>query len=181
MNNPRSASNAWAVIKKKLAEGATFPASDQPKTPRKAPGSSRKATATAAAAAAAAAAAPTTKPVKSESQSESELSEPETTPKKTPRKRAAKSKVDASGSPKKRGRKTKAESIKEEGENFARKDCVFPLDSWSQLCGTLTPRPTSQMHPHPCLRCRPPARHLRSSRFLHWRPMPTATRTRPKA
>ena len=128
MNNPRSASNAWAVIKKKLAEGATFPASDQPKTPRKAPGSSRKATATAAAAAA-----PTTKPVKSESQSESELSEPETTPKKTPRKRAAKSKVDASGSPKKRGRKTKAESIKEEGKNLPGK-IVFSLSIFRPSC-----------------------------------------------
>ncbi|KAF2118299.1 hypothetical protein BDV96DRAFT_381928 [Lophiotrema nucula] len=95
MTNPRSASNAWAVIKKKLYNGAppdSVATSPKPKaTPKKK----------------AASAAITN----------GDAEGGDETPKKTPRKRTAPKKAEGEGedgSPKKRGRKPKKEAADEE-------------------------------------------------------------------
>ena len=104
MSNPRSASNAWAKIKQKLAQADDDSGgAAAPPTPKRAKSTPRKK--------AAAGPSKLKNEVKTEENGEADgdaddkdgTAEPET-PKKTPRKRAPKKQDDGEGSPKKRGR-----------------------------------------------------------------------------
>ncbi|KAF1932388.1 uncharacterized protein M421DRAFT_2020 [Didymella exigua CBS 183.55] len=92
MTNPRSASNAWAALKKKLMAPAD-PNAPPPPTPKRGGGRKKK---------------------------EADGEDGETTPKKTPRKRAAKEAEDGDASPKKKGRPAKAKPRQEPEDEDAK-------------------------------------------------------------